>query len=173
VSPGDHQRLADAELLIIDEAAALPLPTVKQLLGPYVVFLASTVTGYEGTGRALQLKLLAQLRKQHARRQVTEASEASDNVVTDSNETKGARKLHEARWAAASEAAKSTTKSSTLRELTLTSPVRYARGDAVEAWLHRALCLDSPQRGSHALKSGLPAPADCRLYAVDRDALFS
>ena len=56
VSPSDSHRLAHAELVIVDEAAALPLPVVEKLLGPYVVFLASTVTGYEGTGRALQLK---------------------------------------------------------------------------------------------------------------------
>lgn len=32
-------------------------------MGPYLVFMSSTVTGYEGTGRSLSLKLLAQLRK--------------------------------------------------------------------------------------------------------------
>lgn len=48
----------------MDEAAAIPLPLVKKLLGPYLVFLSSTVNGYEGTGRALSLKLIDQLRKQ-------------------------------------------------------------------------------------------------------------
>lgn len=48
----------------MDEAAAIPLPLVKNLLGPYLVFLSSTVNGYEGTGRALSLKLIDQLRKQ-------------------------------------------------------------------------------------------------------------
>ena len=28
--------LAQAELLVIDEAAAIPLPIVRQLLGPYL-----------------------------------------------------------------------------------------------------------------------------------------
>lgn len=34
------------------------------MLGPYLVFLASTINGYEGTGRSLSLKLLQQLRVQ-------------------------------------------------------------------------------------------------------------
>jgi tRNA(Met) C34 N-acetyltransferase TmcA len=36
------QRLGQAELLVIDEAAAIPLPIVKAMLGPYLVFLCST-----------------------------------------------------------------------------------------------------------------------------------
>lgn len=52
--------------MVIDEAAAIPLPFVKALLGPYLVFLASTINGYEGTGRSLSLKLLQQLRIQAA-----------------------------------------------------------------------------------------------------------
>lgn len=54
--------LAQAELLVIDEAAAIPLPVVKKLFGPYLIFICSTVTGYEGTGRSLSLKLLEDLR---------------------------------------------------------------------------------------------------------------
>ncbi|XP_023312129.1 RNA cytidine acetyltransferase-like, partial [Anoplophora glabripennis] len=34
------------------------------MLGPYLIFLASTINGYEGTGRSLSIKLLNQLRKQ-------------------------------------------------------------------------------------------------------------
>uniref|UniRef100_A0A0M3JK39 UPF0202 protein (inferred by orthology to a C. elegans protein) n=1 Tax=Anisakis simplex TaxID=6269 RepID=A0A0M3JK39_ANISI len=59
--------LSQAELVVIDEAAAIPLPVVKELIsGPYMVFLASTINGYEGTGRSLSLKLLQQLREQSA-----------------------------------------------------------------------------------------------------------
>lgn len=35
------------------QAAAIPLPLVKALFGPYLVFLASTIHGYEGTGTPL------------------------------------------------------------------------------------------------------------------------
>lgn len=64
IHPGDAQKLGQAELVVIDEAAAIPLPLVKALLGPYLVFMASTINGYEGTGRSLSLKLIDQLRAQ-------------------------------------------------------------------------------------------------------------
>ena len=62
IQPQHAAQLSQAELLVIDEAAAIPLPVVKALLGPYLVFLCSTVNGYEGTGRSLSLKLIEQLR---------------------------------------------------------------------------------------------------------------
>jgi N-acetyltransferase 10 len=46
MKPHDHGKLSQVELLVIDEAAAIPLPIVKSLLGPYLVFLSSTVNGY-------------------------------------------------------------------------------------------------------------------------------
>lgn len=64
LQPQDHKKLSQVELLVIDEAAAIPLPIVKSLLGPYLVFLSSTVNGYEGTGRSLSLKLIHQLEEQ-------------------------------------------------------------------------------------------------------------
>ena len=39
---------------------------MQKLLGPYLVFLCSTVNGYEGTGRALSLKLISNLRRDAA-----------------------------------------------------------------------------------------------------------
>ncbi len=48
IQPKHHAQLAVAELLVIDEAAAIPLPLVQAMLGPYLVFLCSTVNGYEG-----------------------------------------------------------------------------------------------------------------------------
>jgi len=46
LKPHDHEKLSQVELLVIDEAAAIPLPIVKAMLGPYLVFLSSTVNGY-------------------------------------------------------------------------------------------------------------------------------
>lgn len=57
IEPSDSKALSNCELLAIDEAAAIPLPIVRNLIGPYDIFLSSTVNGYEGTGRALSLKL--------------------------------------------------------------------------------------------------------------------
>ena len=67
IQPQHHEKLAQAELLVIDEAAAIPLTVVRNLLGPYLIFLCSTVNGYEGTGRSLSLKLIQQLRAEGAK----------------------------------------------------------------------------------------------------------
>ncbi|KAI3866765.1 hypothetical protein MKW92_052498 [Papaver armeniacum] len=64
IQPHEHEKLSQAELLVIDEAAAIPLPIVRSLFGPYLIFISSTVNGYEGTGRSLSLKLLRQLEEQ-------------------------------------------------------------------------------------------------------------
>ena len=45
IHPNDAHKLGQAELVVIDEAAAIPLPLVKALMGPYLVFMASTVNG--------------------------------------------------------------------------------------------------------------------------------
>ncbi|KAL6502634.1 hypothetical protein OROHE_024287 [Orobanche hederae] len=65
IQPHEREKLSQVELLVVDEAAAIPLPVVKSMLGPYLVFLSSTVNGYEGTGRSLSLKLLQQLEEQN------------------------------------------------------------------------------------------------------------
>lgn len=66
IQPTRSDLLGQAELLVIDEAAAIPLPIVKSLMGQYTVFMASTINGYEGTGRSLSLKLIQQLRDQQS-----------------------------------------------------------------------------------------------------------
>ena len=58
IRPQDYAMLAQAELVVVDEAAAIPITLVKKLLGPYMVILSSTIHGYEGTGRSLSLKLI-------------------------------------------------------------------------------------------------------------------
>lgn len=91
ILPTDSHRLSQAELLVIDEAAAIPLPFVKAMLGPYLVFLASTINGYEGTGRSLSLKLLQQLRVQAV------PAGANSNTSASKKELEAAtgRSLHE------------------------------------------------------------------------------
>lgn len=65
ISPNDAHLLSACDLLLIDEAAAIPLSYVKNMLGPYLIFMASTINGYEGTGRSLSLKLMSQIQKEH------------------------------------------------------------------------------------------------------------
>ncbi|XP_031717150.1 RNA cytidine acetyltransferase [Anarrhichthys ocellatus] len=146
IHPGDAVKLGQAELLVIDEAAAIPLPLVKTLLGPYLVFMASTINGYEGTGRSLSIKLIQQLRQQSADSQ---QSNASLNRITTTERLAAARILH---------------------EVSLYESIRYAPGDAVEKWLNDLLCLDC--LNIPRLFSGCPLPQTCDLYYVNRDTLF-
>uniref|UniRef100_A0A1D2A005 RNA cytidine acetyltransferase n=2 Tax=Auxenochlorella protothecoides TaxID=3075 RepID=A0A1D2A005_AUXPR len=115
IQPQHAAKLAQAELLVIDEAAAIPLPMVKSLLGPYLVFLCSTVNGYEGTGRSLSLKLIHQLRQQGAK---------VEGKAPSAEDGSGGR---------------------TFREVILRDPIRYASGDEVEKWLNGLLCLDAAE----------------------------
>lgn len=146
IHPADAVKLGQAELLVIDEAAAIPLPLVKKLLGPYLVFMASTINGYEGTGRSLSLKLIQQLRQQSA--------DSQQNLSAENRNTSTAR-LASAR---------------TLHEVTLHESIRYAPGDPVEKWLNELLCLDC--LSIPRMISGCPLPQTCDLYYVNRDTLF-
>ena len=144
IQPQDAQVLGQAELVVIDEAAAIPLPIVKKLLGPYLVFMASTINGYEGTGRSLSLKLIQQLREQ------SRGLGSSATTKEGTNESIGGR---------------------TLREIKLEEPIRYSSGDETEKWLNKLLCLEA--NSVPRLSAGCPHPSECELYYVNRDTLFS
>ena len=155
IQPQDAYTLGQAELLVIDEAAAIPLPLVRKLFGPYLIFMASTTNGYEGTGRSLSLKLIQQLREQSRK-----VPKLSDGRTTDKGNAKvadGARPVASIR---------------SLREVTLSEPIRYAEGDGVEKWLNRVLCLDATLPRSSSVH-GTPHPDQCQLLQVNRDTLFS
>ncbi|KAK4550348.1 killer toxin resistant protein [Oleoguttula mirabilis] len=157
IQPQDAYTLGQAELLVIDEAAAIPLPLVRKLMGPYLVFMASTINGYEGTGRSLSLKLIQQLRDQSRGGAKTNGDQ---QVANRSNGDKAA------------DGAYSSVSSRSLREITLSEPIRYAQGDSVERWLNRLLCLDATlPRSSNS--HGTPHPSQCQLLQVNRDTLFS
>ncbi|RWS24897.1 N-acetyltransferase-like protein, partial [Leptotrombidium deliense] len=148
IDPTDAQKnklLGKAtELMIIDEAAAIPLPIVKSLLGPYLVFMSSTINGYEGTGRSLSLKLINQLRQQSSTFKADSSASKEDSNALN-------RVLH---------------------EVALNESIRYSNGDDVEAWLNQLLCLDANNVGK-AQSSGCPEPNECQLYYINRDTLFS
>ncbi|GLC38597.1 hypothetical protein PLESTB_000450900 [Pleodorina starrii] len=165
IQPQHHAKLAQAELLVIDEAAAIPLPVVRQLLGPYLVFLCSTVNGYEGTGRSLSLKLIQQLREQGAK--IGGPTTAGAGAGAGGGEGGSGK---EGGGSAATGGAVGGGRS--FREVHLGEPIRYAPGDPIESWLHELLCLDA---GQHLPKPPprLPHPSDCELFFVERDTLFS
>ena len=143
IQPHDVAMLSQAELVVIDEAAAIPLPLVKALLGPYLVFMSSTVNGYEGTGRSLALKLVKQLRQQSV--QPTTPGGGGSAAST------GGR---------------------VLREVQLEEPIRYGVDDPIESWLNDLLCLNCTQ-SIPRLTGGVPHPSQCDLWYVERDTLFS
>lgn len=144
IQPQDTHLVSQAELVLIDEAAAIPLPLVQALsTGSHLVFMASTINGYEGTGRSLSLKLIQQLRSQSAN--LKEGLPSANNA-----------KLSNLR---------------VLRELTLSEPIRYALNDPVEKWLNSLLCLDASMATNRLAQ--MPHPDKCELYAVNRDTLFS
>lgn len=175
IQPNHHEKLAQAELVAIDEAAAIPLPVVKRLLGPYLVFMSSTINGYEGTGRSLSLKLIQKLREQQGSA-ADAAAAAVSGIHGDNKKRKGERKLHEERWQAANDAAHAAAAGNStarvLREVSLEIPIRYSQSDPVEKWLNELLCLDATS-ASHRIVAGTPHPKDCELYYVNRDSLFS
>ncbi|KAI4101288.1 MAG: hypothetical protein L6R37_005031 [Teloschistes peruensis] len=152
IRPEDAYTLGQAELLVIDEAAAIPLPLVRKLIGPYLVFMASTINGYEGTGRSLSLKLIQQLRDQS--RSVANVNGKRDGEASTNGHV-------------------SYTSGRTLREITLSEPIRYAQGDAVEKWLNKVLCLDATLPTAKMAALGCPHPSKCELLHVNRDTLFS
>lgn len=160
IQPQDAYILGQAELLVIDEAAAIPLPLVRKLMGPYLVFMASTINGYEGTGRSLSLKLIQQLREQSRGR--PKANGNDDGDVADRSTGKAA-KNGDSEY----------TRGRALREITLSEPIRYAQGDAVEKWLNKLLCLDATLPRVKTAAQGCPHPSECQLLHVNRDTLFS
>ncbi|KAF2221968.1 putative nucleolar ATPase Kre33 [Elsinoe ampelina] len=157
IQPQDAYTLGQAELLVIDEAAAIPLPLVRKLMGPYLVFMASTINGYEGTGRSLSLKLIQQLREQsRGASKPSNGDQIADRSTgkpskSEGNITMGGRSL---------------------REIKLAEPIRYAEGDAVESWLNKLLCLDAKLPTKSNIH-GCPHPSECELLYVNRDTLFS
>ena len=119
--------------------------------------MASTINGYEGTGRSLSIKLIQQLREQ------TRPSIGKD---VDETSTPGAGP---SKAATAGRSGAGLVRA--LREIKLDEPIRYSPGDNVEKWLNNLLCLDATII-SKAVQ-GCPHPSKCDLYYVNRDTLFS
>lgn len=160
IQPQDAHVLGQAELVVIDEAAAIPLPLVRNLLGPYLVFMASTINGYEGTGRSLSLKLIQQLRESLRPSASDPKHPTSEEASTSVSRTKKPG------------VGNAPLKARSLREIKLDIPIRYSAGDRIESWLHTLLCLDASV-SSRGLSQGCPHPSQCELYYVSRDTLFS
>ncbi|TYK10177.1 RNA cytidine acetyltransferase 1-like [Cucumis melo var. makuwa] len=188
ILPNEYQKLSQAELLVIDEAAAIPLPVIRSLLGSHMVFLSSTVNGYEGTGRSLSLKLLRHLEKKN---QIAEGNDSASlsgisswkilallsasKIISLLSPSKKASSLSSS-YAFLPSSSQVSSASSGPRGrkfcmLELQEPIRYASGDHLESWLNSLLCLDVTSTMPPI--SRLPLPSECNLYYVNRDTLFS
>ncbi|MEM1546022.1 MAG: GNAT family N-acetyltransferase [Candidatus Methanomethylicia archaeon] len=88
-----------ADVKIVDEAASIPIPLLYRIIGSarFSMF-ASTVHGYEGTGRSFTLRFL-----------------------------KGLKEI----------------KNLSVKELTMTTPIRYPVNDPIEKWLYSFLLLNA------------------------------
>ena len=106
-----------AQLLIVDEAAAIPLSLLRQLVRRYpLLVMAATNGGYEGTGRGFMLRFVAEL---------------DDRGVS---------------------------------RYSIEDPVRWCRGDRLEAWLDDCLMQGAESIDGDA--ESLPI-SGCRLQVVE------
>ncbi|GMI00012.1 hypothetical protein TrLO_g11739 [Triparma laevis f. longispina] len=168
-SPTEAFVFSNADLVCVDEAAAIPLPIIKSIIDSAgLSFISSTIKGYEGTGRGLSLKLIKAMREKKG------GMVSGGGGGSDVKGKKGDKKVHEDRWKVEAEDYKRRVEAGegnpNLKEITLTTPIRYGSGDPVETWLDNLLCLED--NAKQQLKTR-PAPETCELYKVDRDALFS
>jgi len=129
--------------------------------------MASTISGYEGTGRSLSLKLIQQLRES-TRPSLTKDGIDTEAAANASSVTKPAKNA----LTGSTSGSGSTLKSRTLREIKLEEPIRYSIGDQVERWLNTLLCLDATILPPTTMQ-GTPHPSQCSLYSISRDTLFS
>lgn len=206
IDPAHHSLLSstDIDLLLVDEAAAIPLPVVKDLMfgnnqarikrsefSSKLVFLSSTITGYEGTGRSLSLKLLKELRERNKGKEVKKVDWRTNEFMFKKKELEKQEKAK-----AAGEKEEDATNGKDvgrekddlndvqlldvgttnladvgLLEIELKEPIRYGKNDKVEKWLFDLLCLNN--KSSTDTSNTLVPPEQCELFAVDRDTLFS
>jgi tRNA(Met) cytidine acetyltransferase len=114
-----------ADLVMVDEAAAIPAPLLEQFLHHYsrIVF-ATTIHGYEGSGRGFAVRFRQTLDKQ----------------------TPG--------W----------------REVRLSTPIRWAEDDPLEAFVNHALLLDATMVDDAAVSHA--DAGQCQIMRVERDDLL-
>uniref|UniRef100_A0A3B0MNS2 RNA cytidine acetyltransferase n=1 Tax=Theileria annulata TaxID=5874 RepID=A0A3B0MNS2_THEAN len=62
-NPEEFIKMFSWDILIIEEAASIPLPVVETLSSKGIVIISSTTGGYEGTGRSISLKLIQKFKK--------------------------------------------------------------------------------------------------------------
>ncbi|KAF2284285.1 hypothetical protein GH714_020234 [Hevea brasiliensis] len=151
IQPHEHEKLSQVELLVVDEAAAIPLPVVKSLLGPYLVFLSSTVNGHWSF-------FVAKTSAATGRTKPHDCQECGGSLSDDLFE-----RFYE--FTIVLPAGR------LFKKIELNESIRYASADPIESWLNALLCLDVTNSIPSIRR--LPPPSECDLYYVNRDTLFS
>ncbi|BAT73322.1 hypothetical protein VIGAN_01079500 [Vigna angularis var. angularis] len=164
ILPNEHEKLSQVELLVVDEAAAIPLPVVKSLLGPYLVFLSSTVNGYEGTGRSLSLKLLQQLE---------ERSHVSAKSTKDTGRLFKKIELSESIRYASGDPIESWLNNLLCLDVSNAIPNLSRLDQSTFHISFESETIFSISIYCFSLENRLPPPSECDLYYVNRDTLFS
>ncbi|MFC7068363.1 tRNA(Met) cytidine acetyltransferase TmcA [Halobaculum lipolyticum] len=113
------------DVVVADEAAALPVRLLSGLLDAPATAFVTTVHGYEGAGRGFSVRFRGRL-------------DDADRRVTD---------------------------------VRMDAPIRYARGDPVEAWAFRALLLDARPSVDAAVADATPDSVAYRV--LDGDELLA
>lgn len=58
-----NEKKDQIELLVVDEAALISPGELNAIIGPYIIFMSSTTSGYEGTGKEFNLRFIEDLKK--------------------------------------------------------------------------------------------------------------
>ncbi|GAB65418.1 ATPase [Plasmodium cynomolgi strain B] len=134
-----EDEMINSELMIIDEAACIPIDILKGKIKGEITILSTTLNGYEGTGKTFIFKLLKQLKKKF----VTQLTY---------QEFKQMKRLYFER---------------AFIDVSLDTPIRYSYNDQVEAWLNNFLCLNCNE--PFKLRNSLCSPTNCQLYFVNKN----
>ncbi|CRG97220.1 histone acetyltransferase, putative [Plasmodium gallinaceum] len=134
-----EDEILNCELMIIDEAACIPIDILRNKIKGEITILSTTLNGYEGTGKTFTFKLLKQLKKRFVTQLTYEEFKNMKYLYFDK----------------------------AFVDLSLNNPIRYSFNDEIENWLNNFLCLNCNEVSN--LKDNLCAPQNCQLYFVNKN----
>ncbi|SCM07324.1 histone acetyltransferase, putative [Plasmodium chabaudi adami] len=136
----ENDNIPNCELMIIDEAACIPIDILKNKIKGEITILSTTLNGYEGTGKTFTFKLLKQLKKKFVTQLTYDDFKQIKYLYFDK----------------------------AFIDITLKSPIRYSYDDQVENWLNNFLCLNCNE--TFSIKNNLlSSPSKCQLFFVNKN----
>ncbi|SBT32718.1 histone acetyltransferase, putative [Plasmodium ovale wallikeri] len=134
-----EDNILNCELMIIDEAACIPVHILKNKIKGEVTILSTTLNGYEGTGKTFTFKLVKQLKKKFITHLSFEDFKNMKFIYFDK----------------------------AFIDISLNTPIRYSYNDKVETWLNNFLCLNCNE--TSPLKDSICSPSKCHPYFVNKN----